>query len=213
MGESKRRKILDPNYGKVRQVSDKNGQNNISPLINTLINLPDDLCWEIFIAGNSSEWLGDQIEIPIEQNTQSIVERLFWRDQFGPLDAQTIENISTVCSVYRQNHHQIWCDSYRILCLVDEDILLKVLKNKSSEEINYSLRSMILFEMACPCMIDDDEEFWSDNTFPTPTEISNFLFKRISFKEYSNTEVEQLKAFCSRVGSLFSGKWATLNPN
>ncbi|WP_168643998.1 hypothetical protein [Dolichospermum sp. UHCC 0259] len=28
----------------------------------------------------------------LDQNTQSIVERLFWRDQFGPIDAQTIEN-------------------------------------------------------------------------------------------------------------------------
>ncbi|RCJ30116.1 hypothetical protein A6769_34380 [Nostoc punctiforme NIES-2108] len=208
MGEAKRRKTLDPNYGKVRQSPKNNVQNDISPLVNALINLPNNLCWELFTAGNSSDWLGDEIEIPIDKNTQSIISRLFCQDHLSPIDAQTVENISTVCSVQRQNNHEIWCDLYRMVCLVDEEILLKVLKNKSLEETDYSLRSMILFEMACPCILDDDEEFWSDDTSPTPTEISNFLFERLSKEKYSNTEVQQLKAFCSRVGSLFSRKWA-----
>ncbi|MBD2533882.1 hypothetical protein H6G97_31770 [Nostoc flagelliforme FACHB-838] len=208
MGEAKRRRTLDPNYGKARELTKNNIQNDISPLLNALINLPNNLCWELFTTSNSSESLGDEIEIPIDQNTESIISRLFWRETLSPTDTQTIENISTVCSDIRQNNHDIWCDLYRIFCLVDQEILFLVLKNKSTSEVDYLLRSMILFEIACPCIIDDDEEFWSDDTSPTPTEISNFLLERLSKEEYSNTEVQQLKAFCSRVGSLFSRKWA-----
>ncbi|TBR56571.1 hypothetical protein B4U84_29320 [Westiellopsis prolifica IICB1] len=161
----------------------------------------------MFSAANSSEDLGDQIEIPIDPNTDSIIERLFWQYKDSPSHAQTIENISSVSSFHRQKNHKIWCNLYPIFCLVDEEILLKALKNKSPQETDYSLRAMILFKMACPTCLDD-EEFWEDDTPPTPTEISNLLFKDLSLNsQYNDTELQQIKAFCSNIGSLLSRNW------
>lgn len=208
MGEAKRRKMLDPNYGKARTVQNNVKDKNLL-IINTLTSLPNDLCWEIFTASNSSDWLGDGIEIPRHGSTQEVLEALLGKYTESSVQFQTIENLDIVCSGYREKHHSIWCNVYRILCLVDNQILLKLLKNKSPEEIDYLLRSMVLFENACPSMIDDEQEFWDDETSPSATEISSYLFEQLSSQqEYSNSAKQQIKAFCSRVGLLFSQKWA-----
>ncbi len=208
MGEAKRRKMLDPNYGKARTVQHHVPEKNL-PIIDVLTNLPNDLCWEIFTVSNSSDWLGDEIEIPTYGNTQEILEALLGKYAESSVEFQTIENLAIVCSVYREKHHSIWCNVYSILCLVDSQILLKLLNNKSQEEIDYLLRSMLLFENACPSMIDDEQEFWDDETSPSATEISSYLFEELSSQEeYSNSAKQQIKAFCSRVGLLFSRKWA-----
>jgi hypothetical protein len=198
MGEAKRRKMLDPNYGKVSQLESK-VQEIFSPLISALVSLPGDLCWEMFEAVNSREWIGDLIEIPFERSSQTIINEFFGQEH-NSIDARTINNIFRVFEFRRLNNPKIWNDLYRMILMVDNRILLKALQDKSPKETDYLLRALLFLGIHYPTFEEElYEELLQAMYNGEFLQLKQVLFNRLLDspigKVCNDTEKKQLSSF------------------
>ena len=200
MGESKRRKAANPNYGKPKKPKNDN-------IINLMPSVPVEILYEVYRGMRSTHWLSG-IEVPKSLDMLELLEETFsLRGCERDKHKSTIEELAKACHKRRQVDYSVWRAIYEILASVPSLLLLNFLKGKHFLEIDKLLRSMSLFPLLCPDPLEDEGHYILDrNGIVVEARLRKHIEAQYLylFGKYDDLNRDEFQQFNQRVCSYIS---------